>query len=95
MARKLPLCAFCGEKLTTSGRLTLEWCDIPGKPYVGWCASKEAHHWEDDSAFSRLHKKGEQLEATVERVVSVMKEINLRGKGRLVVTRKWKKVTDV
>jgi len=91
MARKLPLCALCGSVLTTKGHLTLEWCDIPGKPNLGWCATQDAHHWEEDDAFLRLRKDKDDAKDNLDTAIGIFKEIDSRGPGRLIVTRRWKK----
>jgi hypothetical protein len=44
MSQKLPLCAFCGESLVRSGRILIEFSDLPGNPQIGWhdrCAKED------------------------------------------------------
>ena len=78
MARRLPLCAWCGGTLARQARVIVTWDRLPHKPVVGW------HLMSDCTISDPIYKQ-------ILRCISVRKDwrmhlssIRERGQGRVL-----------
>lgn len=79
--RKLPHCAHCGISLSHRARMLIEYTDLPGNPEIGWCYKCAGV----DPCFAELLPPGGDPDHPTRNVVDVLRDIENRGQGRLMV----------
>ncbi|MFQ5737365.1 MAG: hypothetical protein ACE5GY_10985 [Thermodesulfobacteriota bacterium] len=75
MSRRLPLCAWCGATLRRKAKVTIEWPDEAGRPFMGWHIGCE---WKDP-CFRPLLDGGPFINA--------MMVVRARGTGRVAMNK--------
>lgn len=80
MARKNPVCAWCGKPLTKGAVTILTWEDMPGRPAIGWHFGEGFRcEAEDPVAIKIFDRDRERLtDADLE---ALLAEIADRGEG--------------
>jgi hypothetical protein len=80
MSRKLPVCAFCGEAMTTRPieRVLIEYAGIKGWPRLGWHMDCSYN----DKAFQELNQTREADNIPV--IEDILAAIKLRGANRVL-----------
>lgn len=95
MSRRLPTCAWCGERLR-GAKVRVTYQDLPGAPEVGWHADTEGvdrrrgplkRCWDEDPMFQALmDSRDERDDAETEGHV---RTIQTRGEDRVSARRAW------
>jgi hypothetical protein len=75
MTRRLPTCAWCGERLK-GANVRHRYDALPGKPELGWHADNPCC-WKDDPVHEKLADRAEDRD-----VPALLLEVEKRGLGR-------------
>jgi len=98
MSRRLPLCAFCGARLS-GAQIRVYFGGLPGAPEVGWHADKAGSNRrrggrlncvDHDALLVHLIHHARDANVCGGASDHYLREIYRRGEARVSATRRWK-----